>query len=190
MGERPRRNRQEFGAVSGHREGKPLPESLRNERHDWMQQSQCVVEHVREYRARDLAVAAQRTDAALGGLEVPVRDVVPDETARGFSEFAEAKPRITLVRPPLSFLWPRLAERRIALENRGVEPSEYPPVGKRELVVGELVHASHRGSADVDEQESSDVPQLRREIAAGRERALEVLMVEHQIRAHAPVSYT
>ena len=47
----------ELTALSRHRERKSLPECLGNERHDRVQQSQRIVEDVREHRARNLAVA-------------------------------------------------------------------------------------------------------------------------------------
>src|SRR5712671_4625631 len=169
MRDRPRRDCQEFAAVGGHREGKALPERLRNERHDRVQQSERVVEEVSEDRARDLTIAARRTDATLRSLEIPVCNIVPDETSRGLRVFAQTKPGVTLFRAPFSFLGSRRPERCIGLQNRGVQSAEYPAIGQRELVVTKLVDASHRGSADVGEQESSDVPELCREVSPWRE---------------------
>src|SRR6266404_6983051 len=100
MGNRPGRDCQEFEAVGGHREGKALPERLRNEWHDRVQQSERVVEDVREDRTCDLAIAARRTDATLGSLEIPVCDIVPDEAPCCLRVFAQTKPRVTLFRAP------------------------------------------------------------------------------------------
>ena len=82
MRNRPRRDRQELAPVRGDGEGKALPERIRYERHDWMEQPQGVIEDVSEHRAGDFAVGRTRSDSSFRRLEVPVGNLIPDEPSR------------------------------------------------------------------------------------------------------------
>src|SRR3954470_453368 len=121
MWNRPGRDRQELAAVRVDREGQALPEGFGDERHDRMQQSQRPVEGMSENGARDFTVVTGSANAPFGRLEVPISEIVPDETPGGLGVFAEAKPAVAFFGPPLSFLGARGSQRGIALEDGGVE---------------------------------------------------------------------
>jgi len=58
--------------------------------------------------------------------------------------------------------------------------------------VGELRISSerlHRFGADVGEQEASNVPEFRDEVSSRRERLLEIVRIQHHVRAHPEPRY-
>src|SRR5688572_16252266 len=139
MRARPRRNRQELAPVRRDGEWKPLPQRFGDEWHDRMQQPQRVVEDVSQYRTRHFAVVSGCSDSSLRGLEVPIGDVVPDEPPRSLGVFAQAQSGVALLRTPFVLFRSRGTERKIAFQDRGVEPPQYPPVRKGQLGVTQLV---------------------------------------------------
>src|SRR5437762_5482430 len=123
-----------------------------------MQQSQRMIERVGEHRASNFAVVTGNPDSALRRLEVPVCQIVPDESARSLGVLAESEPDVALLGSPLALPGPRRTESGVALQNRCVESAEYPAIGKGELTVAQLIDAPDRRASNICQEESTDVP--------------------------------
>src|SRR6185436_13341466 len=184
MDQRPRCHSKELTAIGVDWEGKPLPESLGDEGHDRVKKPQRVVERVGEDSARDFTIVPRDPDAALRRFQIPIREIVPDEATGGFRVLAQAKSAVPFLRAPLSFFRTRWSKRRVCFERRRIEAAEYPAIGEGELVVAQLVDAPNRSASDIAEEESSNVPELSSEVASRRERAVQVLVVEHEVGTH------
>ena len=79
---------------------KPLPERLRDEWYDRVQQPQRMVESVYQHRTRDIAIVAGSGQPPFGRFNVPIGELIPNETASSFGVLVE----------------PQRAERGVALD--------------------------------------------------------------------------
>ena len=161
-----------------------------------MQQPQRTVEHVHEHGTRRLAVVGIGICAEpnLDRLEIPIGELVPHEAARGLRELVEAHPRGSLLVAPHAAVrggetstLGRLErpDSGVALRNRHIETVEDPRVGEREASGIDLGDRPHRCIPDIREEEASDVPQLRCEVAARRKRLLDVGRIQDDIGAES-----
>jgi hypothetical protein len=157
-----------------------------------VQESQRAVEDVDENRACHLAIVAMGAQPALDRLQVPIGELVPDEATRAFCQIAQPHAGASLVLPPHPSVTPSARRRRpqrsercVGLDDRGVKSPQHPVVGAREPRPVDVAKPADRIGSDVREQEPADVPELRGEIAAGRERLIELVRIENHVRAES-----
>ena len=163
-----------------------LPERLRHERHDRVQQAERAVERVHEHRARRLAVIPVLRETRLDRLEVPVRELVPHESSCGLGVVVE--PQSPWCAPPRSSARcsdgrgrarrrTRRWRRRDARESSDPHATDDPGRSRTSARTGV--------AADVRQQEAADVPELRDEVPARGERLLEIVGIEDDVDAKA-----
>ena len=123
----------------------------------------------------------------LDRLEIPVGELVPHEAARRLGVLVEPQPGVALV---------RRVQRAVASGAAGPSAASHSAIAASSARGSMRRRASARrdrcsasgctGSVPTFvEQEAADVPELRDEVAARRERLLEVVRVEHDVGAQA-----
>src|SRR6185312_7174391 len=111
--------------------------------------------------------------------------LVPHETPRCLGVLVQSQSSVQLAPIPCGAGGTRRAQCSVAFRNRDVETVENPAIGAREPRVLDVAYRSDGLVTNLSEKEASDVPELRREIAAWRERTVQITRIEHQVRTHA-----
>jgi hypothetical protein len=156
-----------------------------------VQQPERAVEDVHENGAGELAILGRAGEPTLDRLDVPVCELVPDEPTAALGQIAQTHAGAPFVRGPdtavrravANHRWTQWAERRVRLGDRRVEPREDPVVRGRQMRAVDCAQRTDRIGSDVGQQEPTDVPELRREVAAGREGFFELVVVEDHVGA-------
>ena len=144
---------------------------------------------MRQHDAGDFAVVATGGQARLGGLDVPIGQLVPHEATRRLGVLVQSEPVVALlIRPPRPRR-ARSAERVVAFADCHVEARENPLVGARQRRVTDARERGDGAFADARQEEATDVPQLGRKVAPGLERLVEVGVIEPVVDAQAHLAH-
>ena len=153
--------------------GETAPQRLGDERHDRMEEPERHVERLHRHRPRDVAARRLAVEPRLDLLDVPVREVAPDEPVDRRGGLVESEPLVRLG----------------GLAHGDLAAGDDPPVGQ-----GELAPAHHgRGSGRPSGRGGpSRLPRMNRpafhsllaKLRPGAEGRLEVVGIEDDVGAH------
>ena len=133
---------------------------------------------------RDVGISTTRAEPRLHRLEVPVRQFIPDKAPRRVRVRIQPHAGRTLgLCPSAAGTGTHRTERRVGFGNRHVQSIENPPIGDRQRLSWNCVQRLHRFSANFRQQKPSDVPQLRKKVAARRKALFQVGRIEQHIHA-------
>src|SRR5829696_1730161 len=145
------------------------PERLGNERHHGVQEAECHVERLGDHCASHVAAGLLTVEPWLDLLDVPVRQVAPDEAVDGPGGFVQAKALVRLR----------------CFNYSSVAAGQDPSVRQGELFLphhyGMISPEGSRRAIQIRQYESSRIPQLVREVAGRRKGGLQILGIQNYV---------